>query len=324
VGKSSGFLLFVLPTGGNIKISYMQNTALLKGLQYASSRPVTDGIIELDALLPTHEPLSILRLEDLHKEIKGFVPPLRLSNFLILFVKKGAGKRSISHYNFTIRDNSFVVIPGRVTQAATYTRPPEGYLISFNPDFFLHQAFSYKHLNSKRVLQHSHPPITVVNKEKVIEISAIFEKIIDEYTSDIEANKQMIALKILELLIICDRFFPEKANQHRRFGQSKVLATFNELIEKHFSEHRSVQFFADQLHIHPNHLNAIVKKATGISAKQTIINRVMIEAKYLLLATSLSIKEIAYELGFESTNYFFSFFKKEQRQSPAHYRVQPI
>ena len=71
-------------------------------------------------------------------------------------------------------------------------------------------------------------------------------------------------------------------------------------------------------------MNHIVKKATGLTAKQTISKRIVIEAKYLLSSTTLSVKEIAYELGFEDANYFISFFKKEQQTTPTQYRTQPV
>ena len=101
-------------------------------------------------------------------------------------------------------------------------------------------------------------------------------------------------------------------------------ATESIVIESNFSKHREVQFYADALHTHPNNLNHIVKKATGLTAKQTITNRLIIEAKYLLVSTTLSVKEIAYELGFEDANYFNSFFKKDQQTTPAQYRIQLV
>jgi AraC-like DNA-binding protein len=302
----------------------MQDPRLVKEIQQAFATSVKDGVIDLDLFLPHRSAFNLLRLEDLYEETKGIIPPFRQSDFFILFVKQGAGKRSVGHHTFNIQDNSLVVIPKRVIHAATYTGRPVGYLVSFNSDFFLQQSFSYKLLNSKRVLQPALPPYMIVSPEQAIELTDIFEKIIEECNSGFEEKKQMIAVKLLELLILCDRYFTEKAACECTLDYSETVQAFNELIENHFTKHRDVQFYAEALHTHPNNLNHIVKKATGLTAKQTIINRIIIEAKYLLVSTSLSVKEIAYELGFEDPNYFYSFFKKEQHATPAHYRNEPV
>jgi AraC-like DNA-binding protein len=302
----------------------MQNQRLIQELQLAFSKGVKDGVIELDGKLMDRKDFNILRLEDLYLETKGVIPPFRQSDFMILFVKQGSGKRSIGHYTFTIEDNSLAVIPKRVIHAATYNSQPTGYLITFHPDFFLQQSFSYKLLDNKRVLKPSLQPFMVLSNEQATEMTDIFEKIIEECNSGFEEKKQMIALKLLELLLLCDRFFTEKAACDCTLGYSDLLQTFNELIESNFTRHRNVQFYADALNTHPNNLNYLVKKATGLTAKQTITNRLIIEAKYLLVSTSLTVKEIAYELGFEDANYFISFFKKDQHATPLLYRHQPV
>jgi len=297
---------------------------LLKELQLAFSRPVKDGAIELDKFLFSRKAFNLLRLEDLYEKTKGVIPPFRQTDFLILFVRQGSGKRSIGHYTFDIQDNSLAIVSKRVIHASTYTSKPYGYLISFNPDFLLQQAFSYKMLSNRKVLNPSLQPFMVLSNEQAAEVTDIFEKIIEECNNGFEEKKQMVALKLLELLILCDRFFTEKAECDCTLEYSDTLHAFNDLIETNFTKHRNVQFYANELHTHPNNLNHIVKKATGLTAKQTITNRMIIEAKYLLASTSLSVKEIAYELGFEDPNYFISFFKKEESATPTHYRMQPV
>ena len=302
----------------------MQDPRFLQDIRQAFAKPVKDGVIDLDHQLLHRQAFNILRLEELYEETKGIIPPYRQSDFFILFVKKGAGKRSVGHFTFNIVNNSLVVIPQRVIHAATYTARPSGYLISFSPDFFLQQAFSYKLLHSRRVWKPVLQPYIDLDEAQAAEVGAIFETILEECNSGFEEKKQMIALKLLELLIRCDRLFTEKDECQCNLDHSELIQAFNELIEQHFTTHRDVHFYAAALHTHPNNLNHIVKKATGLTAKQMLTNRLIIEAKYLLVSTSLSVKEIAYELGFEDPNYFHAFFKKEQQATPVHYRNEPV
>jgi AraC-like DNA-binding protein len=79
-------------------------------------------------------------------------------------------------------------------------------------------------------------------------------------------------------------------------------------------------FMRQRLSIHPNYLNSLIKKYTDETAKDAINNRLIIEIKYLLHSTPLSIKEIATRTGFEDPNYLASFFRRKEQISPAAYR----
>lgn len=279
-------------------------------------------MINLDRFLLQYNSFNILRLEDVFAKTDGIVPPFRQSNFLMLFVKSGKGNRSMGHHRFTIASNSLAIIPRHMIHTARYTTCPLGYVVCFNADFLLQQAFPYRLINSRRVLKPSLLPFMVLRQKDAREMTKIFEKLIEECNGSFQEKKQMIALKLVELLILSDRFFSEKTNSDG--AHPDILQIFNELIEKNFLKHRAVGFYAATLHTHPNHLNYIVKKTTGLTAKQTIMNRLVSEAKYLLVSTTLSVKEVAYELGFEDPNHFVSFFKKQQHKTPTQYRNQLV
>ncbi|HPB06553.1 MAG TPA: AraC family transcriptional regulator, partial [Prolixibacteraceae bacterium] len=72
---------------------------------------------------------------------------------------------------------------------------------------------------------------------------------------------------------------------------------FRQLVDQHFRQEHSVAFYAGQLCITPGHLNDLVRKEPGTTAKQFIINRLTTEAKRLLLYSELPVSEIAWELG---------------------------
>ena len=74
------------------------------------------------------------------------------------------------------------------------------------------------------------------------------------------------------------------------------------------------------LYITPNHLNACCKEVLGIPAGEVIRNRIVLEAKRLLVNLQLSISEIAYTLNFEDNSYFTKFFKKYAGVTPEEFR----
>ena len=102
----------------------------------------------------------------------------------------------------------------------------------------------------------------------------------------------------------------------------RTVRKYKSLISNSFLENREVSFYADQLNVSANYLNEMVKAETGISAKRHISERVLLEAKNLLLYSGLDIAEISYALQFSEPTHFTKFFKKETGSTPKSFRNQ--
>lgn len=98
------------------------------------------------------------------------------------------------------------------------------------------------------------------------------------------------------------------------------LEKFVQLVNADSKEQHSVRYYADKLCITPNYLNEVVNAALSISAKQYIRNKVMGEARRLLVYTNLPISEIASELHFSTVSYFVRSFKQCTKETPLSYR----
>jgi AraC-like DNA-binding protein len=104
---------------------------------------------------------------------------------------------------------------------------------------------------------------------------------------------------------------------------------FQELLERQYPIESPLQQirlktpaeFADQLNVHINHLNRVLKDATGKTTSQLIAGRVASEARALLKHTNWNISEIGWCLGFEDTSNFVKFFKKQSTTTPHQYRL---
>jgi AraC family transcriptional regulator, transcriptional activator of pobA len=95
---------------------------------------------------------------------------------------------------------------------------------------------------------------------------------------------------------------------------------FSNLLYNHYQEQKDVAFYADKLNLSSKNLSEILKKETGHSAKQSIEEFIIFEAKSLLKQTQMSIKEIVYWLGFEDPSYFTKLFKSKEGVTPLEYR----
>ena len=287
-------------------------------------RKPEENIIDFDSRFIHKFDIQVHRFEDVLKDTNRTIPPNRWSYHRIGLIKKGSGEFTTGIYKFKALKNTLVVIPTRViTSSKNWTMDMEGYIAVFNLDFFLQNNFPHKFIESKKILSLSIQPYVQLSDSEATEIADIFETILEEKAEG-NYDNELIVLKIIELLILSERLFEQKQNFETNVPSIDIIKRFLNLLEVNFSTARSVKFYAEKLAMHPNYLNALIKKHTGLTAKESIQNRLLIETKYLLHSTNLSIKEISNQVGFNDPNYFTSFFTKFENLSPGNYRASFI
>jgi AraC family transcriptional regulator, transcriptional activator of pobA len=300
----------------------LSDSEILDRYREVFQRFAKDGVIDMDKRLKHKFSYSIHRLENVIPGLNGVVPPNRQSMYYITLFKKVSGRKRVGMYNFPITNNTLLLIPQRVIHSTQYGSVQcSGYVLNFNIEFFLNNAFPRKHIIEKKVFKSSFKPYLSVSRSQRKQLEIIFEYILRENSAAMLEKDQMIAIKILELLIFCDRLFTETETEGRARIYHPTLEEFDELIEGNFTRKRSVGFYAKALNVHPAHLNFLVKKYNGMNAKNTIDTRIFMEAQSLLATTSYSVKEIADRLGFSNPNYFSSFFARMAKRPPSEYRV---
>jgi len=283
----------------------------------------TDSIIDMDEHNYQDHPFYIARLETFALQLNGKFPLRRQSQHYFELIIKGKGLRTVGCTQFEVSDNMLISVPARVAHSAEFeTDGIEGFILGFDLDFFLDKSFPRYLVENKRSLNNAAVPNLQLTSSQVSHLSTILEYLIEESENpDNElATNEIIPVKILEFLIFCDRYGARPAPGKSEPGFNKLVFDFNMLIDKHFKDQRSVNFYADALNLHPNSLNAVIKFHSGLSAKSMINKRIVEESRCLLSNTSLSIKEIAITLGFEDPNYFSFFFKREKGLSPLEYK----
>jgi AraC-like DNA-binding protein len=112
-------------------------------------------------------------------------------------------------------------------------------------------------------------------------------------------------------------------------ASERIASLFIELLDRQFPvdlQHplriRTPNQFSDQLSIHVNHLNRAVKEVTGKTTTDHLNERIIGEAKALLINTDWNVAEISYSLGYDYPTYFNNFFKKQTGTTPTAYRVE--
>jgi len=111
-------------------------------------------------------------------------------------------------------------------------------------------------------------------------------------------------------------------NNQTVYQTKPVLFKYRSLIDIYYKKEKLVGFYADQLSISANYLNMLCKKHFHVSATSLIHERLILEAKRILLTTERPIKAIAFDLGFYDVAYFSKFFKNQTRITPRAFREQ--
>jgi AraC family transcriptional regulator, transcriptional activator of pobA len=276
-------------------------------------------IVDVDEKLSQQLTYSVMRLEDALSVLEFRAPPHRVSDYRLLYIKNGGGKARIGAEELELNDKTLLLVAAGIVTSAEFGKTITGFHLAFNLDFLWNPVFPSYHLLKLKLFDATLVPYSHLDNGDAAQFERIFEIIIEENNHHRKNKEELIALKVLQLIVLTDRFL--KSNDTWANSTiSPLIQQYLTLAQEHFKEHHSVAYYAKQLHTHPNSLNAVTKRITGKSAKAVIDGILISEAKYMLYHTSVSIKEIAYDLGFTSPSHFIRFFKRIANESPAAYR----
>lgn len=130
------------------------------------------------------------------------------------------------------------------------------------------------------------------------------------------------------LIKIKEKFWADYDPIYEGDRGSEIVKRFKIMLENHYRDlskglverPNRVTEYSQMLNLHPNYLNSVIKIKTGKCITDWISEKTIAEAKALLKNSDLSIKEIAYRLGFAEISHFSAYFKKHTQFTPALYR----
>jgi AraC-like DNA-binding protein len=155
----------------------------------------------------------------------------------------------------------------------------------------------------------------------------IVQKIDLELSENIDRHSQNLIVSNIELLLnYCTRYY-DRQFITRKTVNSDVLSNVERVLTNYFQSTNinekglpTVKYLAEQVHLSPNYLSDLLKRETGMNAKDRIHYHLIEEAKNLLLSTDKTVGELAFDLGFEYPQYFSRLFKSKTGMTPLEYR----
>jgi AraC-like DNA-binding protein len=254
---------------------------------------------------------------EVHKDLHF---PHRHSFYHLVYFTKGSGNHSIDFIKFPVEAGQiYFMNPGQV-HTWDFKSDPEGFIINFSDHYVTALLADAKYLQKfSFFVGIANQQVITIPKAARQKLETLFQTIVDEsYTSN-EMKDDLIRACLVQLFIETERYTTKQTAQTNRYN-STLLRNFQQLIEEHYKEFRLTKDYAAMLYVTPNHLNALSKDLTGSSAGELIRNRVLLEAKRLLINAEINISAIANELNFEDNSYFTKFFKKYEGITPEVFR----
>src|SRR5918997_3075803 len=206
-----------------------------------------------------------------------------------------------------------------------------GYTVLFSEDFFKASDRS-ESLQNSPLFKIGGTPVLKIDEQQREFLNTIFRKMIEEQKSDYAYKDDLIRNYINLIIHEALKLQPSEQYEQHKNAATRLTSVFLELLERQFPIEscenplrlKTAQDYARHLNVHVNYLNRAVKEVTGKPTTAHITERIVSEAKALLLHTGWNVADIAYALGFEYTTYFNNFFKKLTGTNPKALRLQEV
>jgi AraC family transcriptional activator of pobA len=260
------------------------------------------------------------------------LPHNRRDFYKISLITEGEGLLSYADKTFHIKDSVIAFSNPMIPYSwEPISKNNAGYFCLFTEGFINHHLKADS-LSEFPLFKSGGNPVLFPDQRSMGFLAGIFEQMLAEMQSSY-INKYELLRSYVQI-IMHEALKIEPAGNNLKTGTSsaRISNFFMELLERQFpipSPQHTIHFknaneFANQLAVHTNHLNRALKETTGKTTTEHIAERIIKEAKALLLHSSWDIAEIGYCLGFEHASNFNIFFKKQTGQTPNHFRRQLV
>lgn len=286
---------------------------------------------KLPLLQVQHYPLnaSLFSIENRENyPVVDYISPNRRQFYKIFHMTAGTGVLTIGLHQYVMGPGEIAFLhPDEMMSWQTTSDETGGHFCLIHPAYFGHEAEHVAQLfRQYPYFQPSRAVIQLTGNQSTT-INGYFEQMLKEERGTNADKKQAILLHMQMLLLEAKR-----AGQNRSDVQVPesygYIYRFLSLLESSFQvkepddaiKIKTAAEFAGELNVHPNYLNALVKSHTGKTLREHIQDRLLYEAKSLLVQTDWDINTISYGLGFSGHAAFTSFFSRKAQVSPTVFR----
>ncbi|WP_294296992.1 helix-turn-helix transcriptional regulator [uncultured Chryseobacterium sp.] len=236
----------------------------------------------------------------------------------ILFTK-GSGIHEIDFQKYEVSEGSlFFMSPGQI-HSWELSDDIDGYLFFCSQDFYEIHYVNQKLRSFPFFGSVSFPRKLQLNEAELKENINLMLELQEEYQAQNMMKNGLILSLMSQVFILSTRYFSrisDGSESSESLSYFRHYQEFERLLEEYFPKEKSIAFYAALLDISPKHLNRITQTVVRKTATDVITERVMLEAKRMLIYLDEGLGEIAFRLGYEEYSYFVRVFRKTSGMTP--------
>ena len=282
----------------------------MKEINHSSKQNTEKGILPVHSFDTDTMQINILPLD--HSNPYDFKREHRHTYFEFMLIERGGCNQLIDFKNYVGHDFScYIICPQQIH--LMNRNNSSGTVVQFTEDRI---SSAELRASLRQLLFYENSAIIFEERPDLFDELQLLLNILSKHLGKNNgANNQVVSHLLQSIISIILEQSRLKDNSEKDFVK-KILIDFYLLLEIHYSENVGVQFYIDKLGSTEKKLAETTKKHTGLSPLQVIHNRILLEAKRLLLFEERTHKEIAYQLGFDSPASFSNFIKSKTGLAP--------
>lgn len=250
--------------------------------------------------------------------------PHRHNFYAVFLFTKGTGVHEIDFQKYEVKPGSvFFLYPGQ-THSWELSEDAEGFLFFHNAEYYEMNYISNTLRDFLFFESNYSDKCLYLTEDQCQFIEEKFQNIFKESIKEEWKKSQLILSYLTQIYIYLNRYLEKQQSKNiqRILHYQTIFSNFEKLLDLHFIEIKSATQYAQLLHISQKHLNRIVQYITGKTTTEVITDRVLLEAKRLLLYTDLTMNQISLNVGYSDAAYFSRLFKKHAKINPTDFRKQ--
>lgn len=243
----------------------------------------------------------------------------RDSHYIFSFLESGHVKMMVDFKMVESQEAAvFCVLPGQVHQGLIL-KDVTGWFLAVKADLV---PDSVRYVFEECLVE-IHPQ--TIDADSIGKLNTCAKMLQDSCTEEMLSSREGFFIVQSLLNAYTGMFAHHYLNENKSESSKETRALqltrqFRVLVRKEFKTLKSPSLYAEALHISPGYLTEVVRDITGKSALYWIQKEILMEAKRLLVFTDLTVKQVAYELGYIDHTYFTRLFSKLEGRSPSDFR----
>ena len=242
--------------------------------------------------------------------------------YSIYWIQEGSGTYNIDFKQYNFDDNVlFFLSPGQIFTVDS-EQIKTAYKLTFVSNFYCIQTHDAEVACNGILFNNIYEtPFVKPCAKETAKLNFILESLIEEFQQKETAQYDMLQSYLKQFIISAVRVQKEN-NLIKEDTETRLFKDFSLLVEQNYKTMHSVTDYANRLGISPKSITKHFKKTGSKTPSDFIKNRIILEAKRMLIYTDKTVKEIAFDLGFNDPAYFTRFFTKAILKSPLQFKKE--